>query len=275
MSAQSTGDAQSFAAKWLAARPELAVGLRFVAPGERERSLAADCIAREIEHAALRIRESAVATRKLEWWLAELVAMSAGQARHPLTRVLADSTPARRVPSSTWGEAIAAALALREPAPASTLEELLEAARRLHRPLAGTVGPAHGIDVAGVAEARALAGAFRDALSIDDALAAGRLPLPLDLLARHRLARGDLVDAGGRRATALGEHFTMLGARMDALDVRGLPVLDAAALQAERWRCRRAARRPADPARAVDGLPWSTAWAAWRASRARSAPPPP
>ncbi len=274
MSARATPAAEAFAAKWLAARPELAVALRFVDPREHAWCLAVDGIAREIEHAALRIRDTTVATRKLEWWLAELDAMATAQARHPLTRALADSALAQRLPSVAWAGAVAAALALREHAPASTLDELLECARRMHRPLASLAASQDKVDVAAVVEARALASAFRDALAVDDALAAGRLPLPLDLLARHRLARGDLAVAGGAREAALGEHFSMLGARMGQLDVRRLPVLDAAAVQAERWRCRRAARRPADALRCANGLPWSTAWAAWRASRAQAASPP-
>jgi len=264
MSAQALPDAQAFAAKWLAARPELAVALRFVEPRERAPRLAADAIGREIEHAALRIRDTAVATRKLEWWHAELVAMADGQARHPLTRVLGESALARRVPTSAWAEAIAAALSLREHAAASTLDGLLEAARRMHRPIAGLAG---GIDAVSVIEARALQSLFRDGLAIDDALAAGRLPVPLDLLARHRLSRDDFADAGGARTAAMGEHFAHLCARMRDLDTARLPVLDAAALHAERWRCRRAARAPGDAVRRTEGLPWSTAWAAWRASR--------
>ncbi len=271
MSVPAVSAVEAFAAKWLAARPELAVALRFVDPHARDLRLAADGIGREIEHAALRIRDAAVATRKLEWWLAELEAMATGQARHPLTRALAGSVPAQRAPASAWAGAIAAALALREHAPASTLEDLLEPARRLHRPFVALAGLADALDVACAVEARALASAFRDALAIDDTLAAGRLPLPLDLLARHRLARGDLADAGAAREAVLGEHFAMLGARMGDLDVHRLPVLDAAALHAERWRCRRLARRPTDAARCADRLPWSTAWVAWRASRAQPA----
>lgn len=263
-------ETHGFAAKWLEAFPELPIALHFIDKRERDARLALDCIGREIELAALRIVDTGVATRKLEWWLDEIIGAVAGRARHPLTQAPGFAKAASRVAASAWRDIITAALALREQTPASTLDDLLEGPRRLHRPLAEIVRIAFDDDGAGdAAEARSLASAFRDALGLVEALGVGRLPLPLDLLARHRLARGDLTSRGAERDASLREHLASLAQRMATIDARRLRALEAASLHAEHWRCRRASRQSAPMSQRLDGMPITTVWVAWRASRAR------
>ena len=261
------GASQGFAAKWLDAHPELGIALRFIDPRERDARLALDCIGREIELAATHIRETDVAARKLDWWLDEL---SAARARHPLTQVDGLAEALAPVPASCWRDTVAAALAVREQSPAATLDDLLFAPRRLHGALADVARRAFGDDaIEAVADARALASAFRDALAPAAAVAGGRLPLPLDALARHRLTRGDLAATGASRDAAVREHLAALALRMARLDGHRLPVLEAASLHAERWRCRRASRQRAPSMQGLERMPLGTAWAAWRASRTR------
>ena len=263
-----------FAAKWLDAYPELGIALRFIDPGQRDARLALDCIGREIELAATHIRETDVATRKLDWWLDELDALAAGRPRHPLTRAHGLAPALAAVPASAWRSIVSAALHLREPPPSASLDDLLVGSRRLQRGLADVAAQAFGDDAAdAVAEARSLSSAFRDALAPAEALSGGRLPLPLDTLARHRLTRVDLAAPGAARDAALREHLDAIASRMAGIDAHRLPVLAATCLHVERWRCRRASRQPAPSTQGLDRMPLGTAWAAWRASRTRRGPP--
>lgn len=261
-----------FESKWTAALPEFGLALRFIDADARPARSALACIGCEIEHAASHIGEVEVAAHKLRWWLEEFEALGHGHPRHPLTRTLAQHADAGRVPMSRWRQAIAAALASLDPAPPSTLDALLEAHRDLHRPFAAAQGDLFGEgDADAVAEARALRRALRDALAVHDRAADARLVLPLDLLARHRLSRVDLVSASPARESALREFAGLLATRFDEAG-QELPLLDAVAVHAERWRCRRlaAAREPLRRAPALfTTLPFPAVWQAWRTARRR------
>ncbi len=261
----------SFEAKWIAARPEFGIGLRFLPVALRAPRSAFACIGFEIENAAFRITEPEVATGKLQWWLDELVALGNRQGRHPLTAALAAAPAPGHVPDAIWQALIDAALAQREGTAPSTLAALLEDLERFHRPLAEAGRCLFGdAEVAALASARALSRALRDVLALPDVLAGGRLAIPLDVLARHRLARGDLAGSGAARSDAVREHLVALAARMAEIAPVRLPVLDAAAVQADRWRCRQAARAVDPLARSAEILqrvPISTAWQAWRCAR--------
>ena len=261
----------SFETKWTTAHPEFGLALRFVDAAQRTPRSALACIGYEIEHATFRIAETQVATGKLQWWLEEFVELGAGRARHPLTQALAASAVVAQVPMQAWHALIAGALAQRESEPASTLEHVLDGYRALYRPLDQVAGMLVA-DAGGEAtvSARALSRAFRETIALPEVLARGQLVLPLDLLARHRLSRTDLANATRERAGALRDYLGSLAARMQALDVDALPTLDAVAVHADSWRCRRAAvaRDPlAAGAESFARLPFSTPWAAWRSAR--------
>ena len=100
------------------------------------------------------------------------------------------------------------------------------------------------------------------------ALADGRLPLPLDLLARHRLARGDLARPSPQRTAALREWLRELARSMAATADRGIGAVAAATLAADRWRIARSLRR-SEPVAVLPALlghvPMRATWAAWRA----------
>jgi hypothetical protein len=102
------------------------------------------------------------------------------------------------------------------------------------------------------------------------------LPLPLDLLARHRLARGNLGSASAIRSDALRDWFGALAGDLsalvsrDALSARPLGALRAAmaAIDASRLAAAAVANEPlAAIDAALSGLSFRAAWSAWRAAR--------
>ncbi|NCT68030.1 MAG: hypothetical protein GXC76_10370 [Rhodanobacteraceae bacterium] len=264
-----TAPLASFEAKWGAAHPELGLGLGFVAAAQRRAQTAFACIACEIEHAAFAIRAAEPALIKLQWWAEELARAGRGEARHPLTQALAEHPELAALPPAQWHAVVAGAFAQRDPEPAADRAAQLDGYAALYGPLA-TI-EAHlfpPLDAAASARVRALARALRETAALGDVLRDGRLPLPLDLLARHRLARGDLAQASPQQAAALREWLDALAADLAVASTGAqLGPLHAAAASADRWRARNAARA-ADPLAALAGelgrLPLRATWAAWR-----------
>ena len=261
----------SFETKWAAAHPEFGIGLKFVAERERRTQSAFACLVFELEHAAFAIREAEPATIKLQWWAEEFAWTGKGGARHPLTRALAVHPRFAAIPLARWYETISGALAQRDPAPAADRAALLDGYAALYRPLAAieaALFPA--VDAAPAASVRSLARALRETAALGDALRDGRLPLPLDLLAKHRLARGDLARSSPQQVAMLREWLLALASDFSAAasaHVRG-GALRAAAANADRWRARIAARA-VDPLATLNAsfarLPLGATWAAWRA----------
>lgn len=261
----------SFETKWALAHPELPLALRFASAPMRPFVSAFACLSYEIGHAAFHIVEPEVARSKLQWWAEELSAFASGKPRHPLTETLGNWPPLAELSAARWSAVIVGAMAQRESVPASSLADLLVGYRRLYAPLAdieAVLFPKLDFDAS--AQAAVLLRALHEASWIAEALARDRLPLPLDLLARHQLSRADLGLAGDRRDTAMREHLAALAAGMRSIDRRGLSALTVAGLQAAQMRSQRAARA-ADPlaecAGKLDRLPLSSVWASWRAAR--------
>ncbi len=265
----------SFETKWATAHPEFALALRFVDPAQREARSALACIGFEIAHCAYRIGESHVAAAKLHWWADEIAALQAASARHPLTTVLAAHAPRDPAAWSAWRDAIAAAFVQREPAPASTLDALVNAYAGFERPLATVEQAWFGdLDVDASAELAASSRAFRELVALEEGLSVDRLALPLDLLARHVLARGDLATASPARDAALREGFGSLAARL-AVPPRGrVSPFALVAAVADARRAMRAVRADDPLARAradATRLDARTVWATWRAMRRQRA----
>ncbi len=261
----------SFEAKWSLARPELPLALRFEPASTRPVISAFACLSNEIAHAAFHIAEPEVATTKLHWWAEELSGLTAGKTRHPLTRVLIDFAPMREMPVSAWTSIINGALAQRDARSSSTLSDLLEAYRRFEAPVAEIQARLYPrFDVDASVQAAALSRAFHETIGMIELLARDRLPLPLDLLARHQLARGDLTQPSAQRTEALRDHFSVLEKGFVAINQGGLSALGAISLRADQRRSRCAAKSSdplAESARNLDRLPFSSAWTGWRAAR--------
>lgn len=261
----------SFEAKWSLHRPELALALRFAPRAERLVTSALYCLFEEITDVAYRVAERDIAARKLHWWADELAGLTTGQSRHPLSEVLRQHTGLRALPSVHWAALLNAGLAQADPAPATSMAGLLGAYRRFSEPLAAIAATLHPrLDRDATAQALALSRALRECGELGPVLGMGRLPLPLDRLARHGLSRADVGLPGPSRDAALREHCAALRSAMRTVDRQGLNVLTVLTLQLDQARCQVAARA-ADPLVAIatgaDRFPLSCVWTAWRAAR--------
>lgn len=261
----------SFEAKWTAAYPELALALAFEPVGRRAARSAFACIGHELEHAACGIREAQPAALKLQWWAEEFARARHGEARHPLTRVLAEAPRFGDVALDEWHAAIVGAHTQRDPEPAADAETLLRGHEALQAPLARIESALFGpFDTGALARVRAVSRAVRDTATLAEALRDGRLPLPLDLLARHRLARGELAQDSDARRAAVREWLRALRTSTDAQARLGIGAAGAATASADRWRLARAAAAD-DPASALPPLlgrvPLRASLACWRAAR--------
>jgi len=263
----------SFEAKWAKAYPEFGLALTFIREPERSERSAFGCLVYELEHAAFGIREMQPAAVKLQWWAEEFVRAAKGEARHPLTRVLAERIAGAAIPIARWQDVVMGALNQRDPEPAADTDALLENYARFYAPVAEIeVALFANLDAASSARVLALARALRETTGLADALRDGRLPLPLDLLARHRLARGDLGGKSPESAAALHDWLKRLAAGCAEVAKGGprLSVLSAATLAATSARARRAAGAAEPLAALADGqrrLSVGTTWSAWRAAR--------
>jgi 15-cis-phytoene synthase len=274
--ASSSAPLASFEAKWTEVRPELALALRFERADERDLRAAFACLVFEIEHAAFGIREAQPAAIKLQWWAEELSRTAKGEARHPLTRALAPRMADAAIPLGDWHAAIVGALAQRDPEPAADRAALFDVLAQLYAPLGVIEAALFGTDAAAVAGVLAHARALRESAALPDALRDGKLPLPLDLLARHRLARGDLGAESEPRSEALREWFGTLAGEMsallapEALAKRRLGVLRAVMGASDAKRLA-AAATAGEPLAAMNvelaNLSIPMVWSAWRAAR--------
>ncbi|MET0232814.1 MAG: phytoene synthase [Rhodanobacteraceae bacterium] len=265
----------SFEAKWSAAYPAFALAQRFVRD-DREAKLAFACLVFEIEHAAFGIREAQPAAIKLQWWAEELMRAGRGEARHPLTQALGARIAASAVAPMLWQQAILAALSQRDPEPAADTAAWLDAYAPLYEPLGAAESTLFGSDAAATASALALMRALRETAALPVALRDGKMPLPLDRLARHRLSRGDLSNASPARADALREQLRDLADRLRALLARSAlaahppGVIRATMAAADAVRAIRASNAT-EPLAALDEalgrLSIPAVWSAWRAAR--------
>jgi hypothetical protein len=266
----------SFEAKWSQAYPEFGLAQRFLRGAERDEHTAYACLVFELEHAAFAIREMQPASIKLQWWAEEFARTGRREARHPLTQVLVDRIAAAAIPQARWHETIIGAMEQRDPEPAASGAILLEGYARLYAPVAAIEAALFGTHAEALARALALRRALRESAALPEALRDGKSPLPLDILARHRLARGDLSAASPGRRDALAEWLAMLAGELamlasgDAARIRPLGVLRAVMTAADAARASKAASA-GDPAAAIGpalaGLSLPAVWSAWRAAR--------
>ena len=272
MSEADSAAVASFEAKWSQAYPEFGLALRFAHGETRAAQGAFSCLVFEIEHAAFGIREAQPAAIKLQWWAEEFSRVAKGEARHPLTQALAARAALGSVPLSLWQQVIVGALAQRDVEPAPDAATLIAGIARLHEPLGAIDAMLFGTNAETVSGALAIVRALRETAALPDALRDGKLPLPLDLLARHRLARGDLAAASAARAEALREWLATLARELSetAPSPASLGVVFAAIAAADARRAREASRAD-DPLAALRTgfarLSFPVLWSAWRAAR--------
>lgn len=270
---------QSYIDHWIGERPARLACLPFLAPHDADAGRVLAALEHEVLGVLASVREPQVAQAKLSWWADEMAAVAAGRTRHPLTQALASHAAVGRVDAALWGRPAAAAqtavtaatpvddaaqwaLALAVCAPWAALEA------------AWWLGPDADSGVA--ARAAALAWLVDDLLRLPDLGERSRLPLPMQRLARHGLARDDLAADTPAQRAAVSEQCAVLAARAAAIRHEGatLPLLRGFDLCLDARALRQAARG-ADPLRALArrrGRPGPAALlAAWRAARASHA----
>src|SRR5438445_5813650 len=204
MSDAQHGAYASFEEKWLAANPEQATVALFLAPDARLRAAAFGSLVHEFEQAAFGLREAQVAEVKIQWWRQELLAAASGSPRHPLSAVLFADPQAAKVDAADWMALCDGALSMRHVGAASDLESLLSDYSVLYAPVARIEAVLFDAPVVGAAAMAKLWTVSHLLLALRHlADVPERLPVPLDLLARHELTRAMLAEAHPKRTELL------------------------------------------------------------------------
>lgn len=274
MSEAQNGAFASFEEKWLAANPEQATVALFQPANVRLRASAFGCLVHELEQAAFGLREAHVAEVKIQWWRQELLTAASGAPRHPVSAVLFADPQATKVDAAHWNALADGALAMVHVGAASDLKSLLSGYSALYAPVARietALFDAPATQVSATATLWTLSHlqlALRHLGDVPE-----RLPIPLDLLARHELTRAALAEPTTKRRELVRDF---VGSLADAASIALADV--PSALVARRVRARldlalmKFAQRADDPLRALMVQPgdarWKALWWSWREARA-------
>jgi 15-cis-phytoene synthase len=260
----------SFERKWLEANPEQATVAVFLSPDERRRASAFGSLVHELEHTTFAVREPQVAAVKLNWWRQELIGASAGTPRHPITRELFDDERARSIAAPFWTNLIDGALAQLDAGPSSTLVDSISTLAMVYRPVAS-------IEAALAAEEPARNEANARLWISAHLLQAAARPgddraIPLDLLARHGLARSALIEPSPGRSALLCDYLGLVQDEIDDALTQGPRGSLGRRVRARLDRELAAkARAAADPAAMLAGYPGlrrsRSLWLSWREAR--------
>jgi len=178
--------AASFIDKWLAAEPEMAIGMALIPAPEKPLAALWGALLNEIAEAALTLSDTGVAQAKLAWWGGALAGAS-DEAAHPLLRALFALPEVAAIPSQEWTHLANAAIELAslEDSPSS-----IEAVLSVRLPLAEAITrletqlwPSHRPDPNSIAIALLLR-QWRAGVDGDTPRPGF---VPLQLLARHDL----------------------------------------------------------------------------------------
>ncbi|HEX7914316.1 hypothetical protein [Rudaea sp.] len=274
MSDAQAGAFASFEEKWLAANPEQATVALFLAPDARLRSAAFGSLIHELEQAAFGLREAHVAEVKLQWWRQELLAAASGSPRHPLSAVLFADPQTAKGDVADWVALCDGALAVRHAGAASDMESLLSDYSALYAPIARIEAALFDASAAATTATAKLWTISHLLLALRHlADAPERLPVPLDLLARHELTRAALAESAPERSELARDFLGRLAAVLQSAlaEAPRVPLarrvrarLDLALMQS--------AVCADDPLRAVMAQPgaarWKALWWSWREARA-------
>ena len=264
---------------WLAARPARLACMPFLRPEDADAACALAALEQAVLGVLADVREPQVADAKLRWWVEEMAAVPAGTARHPLTQVLARHAAAGRMETALWKHPGEAALAV--VAAATPVDDAAQWAQALAvcapwAALEAAWWRSPGVDSDEAAQAAALAWLVGDLLRLPQRCREQRLPLPMQRLARHALARDDLAADTPARRAAVREQCAALAAHAAGIrrENAALPLLRGFDLRLDARALRQVAHH-ADPLPALahrhgDPGPFAllAAWQAARASRA-------
>ena len=244
-----------FVAKWLAREPEMRFVEPFCPAPARERFLAWGALLHELRETVFELSDPGVARAKAGWWAETLLAITAGESRHPLVAPMPADAP--------WRELARALVALSAEAPrVSSTEEalanLLVPAEAASRVEAAVFGGASTQDAAQSLAVHWLLHRLPRGLADDD-----QARIPMHLLARHGLSAAELPTARSR--ALLRDWGSELFAAMPAALPQAV-LFRRARHRLDRVRLRALARtgepRPAAPPTAL--------WQAWHAAREAS-----
>jgi phytoene synthase len=274
MSEAQTGAFASFEEKWLAANPEQATVALFQSSDLRLRAAAFGCLIHELEQAAFGLREAHIAEVKIQWWRQELAAAASGAPRHPVSAVLFADPQAAKVGAAHWNELADGALAMLHVGAASDLRSLLSSLSALYTPVAqieAALFDAPAVQVSAAATLWAISHLLLALRHLGDV--PERLPVPLDLLARHELTRAALAEPSPKRSELVRDFLGSL-AHASGAALADVP----SALVARRVRGRldldlmKLAQRADEPLRELMKQPgdarWKALWWSWREARA-------
>jgi phytoene synthase len=263
----------SFERKWLEANPEQATVAVFLSHGERRRASAFGSLVHELEQTTFGVREPQVAAVKLNWWRQELSAAAAGTSRHPIARELFDDERTRSIGETRWSNLIDGALAQLESAAASTLDDSISTLAEFYRPVASLEAA-----VAAQENARSEVDArlWISAHLLHSVARPGHdRAIPLDLLARHGLARSALAEPSPARTALLRDYLALVRDEIDAALAQAPQASLGRRVRARLDRELAAkARADADPWALLVRHPvprrWRSLWLSWREARRRT-----
>lgn len=268
----------SFERKWLNEFPENAMVAVFLPAAQRQRANAFGTLIHELTQTAFYRSDPQIALTKLAWWRQELIDARAGSARHPITLVLFADTLIQASDPSLWPALVDAALEQVDLRSGTDVAQLLEQFRPWHACVARADAAVFSLQATACDDDASLwviSYLLRDLAGIPARADAGQLQhavLPLDLLARHGIARADLSNPGTARTAFVRDYLATLLKELDGcreqLRPRSLPrrvrtMLDRKLILQ--------ARRASDPlawlaAHQLPG-PGRSLWVAWREAR--------
>ena len=269
----SDGALDDYLSAWRDADPQRTYAWLFLRPAERICFGGCAALVDEWRKILREVREPQVAVAKLGWWREELQRAAGGEPRHPLTQALFADPRVRAVPLSCWTAVVDAALLLVAASPRADFD----AQRRAIAPLSAAVAELETrlwftppADAARAAAVTALADLVADVRALPGEVERGRSPLPMNLLARHRLTiEQSAVDGPAQRAAVRDYAQLLRDALADAATMTGpLTLFRAVALQRDLRDLERSAKteNPLAVLRA-QAVGFGTLLKTWRAAR--------
>jgi len=263
----SRDDSAHFIAKWLQAEPWHRLLLVFEAPAQRHARRLIESLAFELRSTALDSSDERVITAKLGWWAEEWRLLAAGTPRHPVTRALASSAT-QAIDAHAGGVWIAAAAALADDTSDADTPARIERWQQYTQAQAQAASP--WLPVApGDAYAHAASLLSERIVHAQADIERGRLPVPLDTMARLSLTRARIAlnDPPTRQAHSAYAGDLLKALRQPSVRTAGGYRRGHCALSRLRAG---AAVRAADDAAAGSPMvpalpPLRSAWVVWRA----------
>lgn len=204
---------ESYLSSCREADPRRAYAWLFLRRAERIRYGACAAMIQEWWKTLHEVREPQVAAAKLGWWREELQRAADGEARHPLTQSLFADPCAREVPMSCWTAVVDAALLTIPASPSTDFTAQRSAAVPLAKVIAELeihVWFGARVQSSRAAAVTAVANLVADVRALAAEVGHGRSPLPMNLLARHKLTIEGLAVNGPDRRAAVRDYAALL-----------------------------------------------------------------